>query len=152
PLNAILGFAQIMESDTPPPTAPQANRIAQIVQAGWHLLELINGILDLAVIESGKMSLSREPVALEEVMSECRAMMEKPAQEWQIVTTFSGFDRPVYVWADRRRLKQIILNLLSNAIKYNKKHGTVVVECSSAAPELTRISVRDTGAGLTPGK
>ena len=152
PLNAILGFAQLMESNTPPPSAPQAVRINQILKAGWHLLNLINEILDLAVVESGKMSLSREPVSLFEVMSECRAMMEKPAQERQIATTFPRFDHPVFVWADRTRLKQIILNLLSNAIKYNKEHGAVIVECSATTPELTRISVRDTGAGLIPRK
>jgi PAS domain S-box-containing protein len=152
PLNAILGFAQIMESDTPPPTGPQAVRITQILQAGWHLLNLINEILDLAVVESGKMSLSREPVSLVEVMSECREMMEKAAQERQIATRYPGFDRPVYVWADRTRLKQIILNLLSNAIKYNRERGTVVVESAEVAPDRTRISVRDTGAGLIPGK
>ena len=152
PLNAILGFAQIMESDTPPPTAPQAVRITQILQAGWHLLNLINEVLDLAVVESGKMSLSREPVSLVEVMSECREMMEKPALERQIVTKFPRFEIPVYVWADRTRLKQILLNLLSNAIKYNRERGTVVVECSEAAQERTRISVRDTGAGLNPAK
>jgi CheY-like chemotaxis protein/nitrogen-specific signal transduction histidine kinase len=152
PLNAILGFAQIMESDTPRPTGPQAVRITQILQAGWHLLNLINEILDLAVVESGKMSLSREPVSLVEVMSECREMMEEPANERQIVAKFPRFERPVYVWADRTRLKQIILNLLSNAIKYNRECGTMVVEYSETTPERIRISVRDTGAGLTPGK
>jgi PAS domain S-box-containing protein len=152
PLNAILGFAQIMESDTPPPSAPQIVRITQILQAGWHLLNLIDEILDLSVIESGKMSLSREPVSLVELMSECRAMMEKQAQDRHIVTTFSGLDHPVYVWADRTRLKQIILNLLSNAIKYNKERGTIVVECGGAAPDRTRINVIDTGAGLNPAK
>ena len=69
PLNAILGFAQLMESDSPPPTPSQTESIAQILQAGWHLLKLINEILDLAVIESGKVPLSPEPVSLAEVMS-----------------------------------------------------------------------------------
>ena len=81
PLNAILGFAQLMESASPLPTASQAESIAQILQAGWHLLKLINEILDLAVIESGKVSLSLESVSLSEVMSECQAMMEPQAQQ-----------------------------------------------------------------------
>ena len=76
PLNAILGFAQLMESSAPAPTDSQKESIAQILQAGWHLLKLINEILDLAVIESGKVSLSSEPVSLAEVVSECQAMME----------------------------------------------------------------------------
>ena len=152
PLNAILGFAQLMESASPSPTASQAASIAQILQAGWHLLKLINEILDLAVIESGKVSLSLEPVSLAEVMSECQAMMEPEAQQRGIRMTFPRFDDSVFVWADRTRLKQIVINLLSNAIKYNKEQGTVVVDCTVISPERTRISVKDTGAGLTPEK
>ena len=152
PLNAILGFAQLMETASPKPAPAQAARITQILQAGWHLLKLINEILDLAVIESGKVSLSLEPVSLAEIMSECRTMMEPEAQQREIVMTFPRFDRPSFVWSDRTRLKQIVINLLSNAIKYNKERGTVSVECSEAGADRTRISVRDTGNGLTPEK
>jgi len=152
PLNAILGFAQLMESADPLPTAAQSARIAQILQAGWHLLKLINEILDLAVVESGKVSLSLEPVSLAAVMSECRTMMEPEAEQRSITMAFPRFERPAFVWADRTRLKQIVINLLSNAIKYNKEHGTVIVDCTLIAPERTRISVQDTGAGLVPGK
>ena len=88
PLNAILGFAQLMESDSPPPTPSQKESIAQILHAGWYLLKLINEILDLAVIESGKLSLSREPVSLDEVMLECQAMIEPQAQKRGIKMTF----------------------------------------------------------------
>jgi CheY-like chemotaxis protein len=152
PLNAILGFAQLMESASPVPTASQSERIAQILQAGWHLLKLINEILDLAVIESGKASLSLEPVSLAEVMAECQAMMAPQAQQRGIRMTFPRFDHPSYVWADRTRFKQIVINLLSNAIKYNKEQGTVVVDCTVIAPARTRISVKDTGVGLIPEK
>jgi len=162
PLNAILGFAQLMESADPLPTTSQAESIAQILQAGWHLLKLINEILDLAVIESGKVSLSKESVSVSEVMSECQAMMETQAQQRGIRMTFPRFDNPVFVWADRMRLKQIIINLVSNAIKYNKEQGTVIVDCTMSAtpssdsgvagPERIRISVADTGAGLPPEK
>ncbi|MDB6115091.1 MAG: sensor hybrid histidine kinase, partial [Lacunisphaera sp.] len=152
PLNAILGFAQLMEIATPPPPPLQAGNIAQILQAGWHLLKLINEILDLAVIESGKVSLSLEPVSLAGVMDECQTMMEPQAQQHRIRMTFPRFAQPVFVWADRMRLKQIVINLLSNAIKYNQPQGTVVVECSVIPPERIRISVRDTGAGLLPEK
>jgi len=152
PLNAILGFAQLMESSTPAPTPTQEARIAQILQAGWHLLKLINEILDLAVIESGKVSLSLEPVPLAGVMGECQAMMEAEAQQRGICMTFPAFDTPVYVWADRTRLKQIVINLLSNAIKYNKELGTVRVICTQLSSDRIRISVEDTGAGLLPEK
>ena len=150
PLNAILGFAQLMESASPPPTDSQAESIDQILQSGWHLLKLINEVLDLAVIESGKVSLSLEPVSLSEVMSECEAMMEPQAQERGIGMTFPEFDGPSFVWADRTRLKQVVINLLSNAIKYNEEQGSVVVDCTPINQEHTRISVRDTGVGLIP--
>ena len=149
PLNAILGFAQLMESTSPLPVASQAKSIAQILQAGWHLLKLINEILDLAAIESGKVALSLEPVSLAEVMAECQTMVEQQAKQRGIHLTFPGFDHPSFVWADRTRLKQIVINLLSNAIKFNKDQGTVVVDCVETAPERTRISVTDTGTGLS---
>ena len=152
PLNAILGFAQLMELASPLPTDSQKESIAQILQAGWHLLKLINEILDLSVIESGKVSLSTESVSLAEVMSECQAMMEPQAQQLGIGMTFPRFDNPFFVSADRTRLKQIVINLLSNAIKYNKEQGTVVVDCTTSTPGFTRISVKDTGAGLSPEK
>ena len=152
PLNAILGFAQLMESDSPPPTPAQGESIARILQAGWHLLKLINEILDLAVIESGKVSLSPESVSLSEVMSECQAMMEPQAQKRGIKMAFSRFDKPIFVKADRTRLKQIVINLLSNAIKYNKENGTVEVNCTETRPKRIRISVSDTGEGLSPEK
>ena len=152
PLNAILGFAQLMETSSPLPTESQAGRIAQILQAGWHLLKLINEILDLAVIESGKVSLSLEPVALTDVMAECQAMMEPQAQQRGIRMTFPQFGHPTFVYADRTRLKQIVINLLSNAIKYNKERGTVVVDCTVIGSDRTRISVKDSGAGLDAEK
>ena len=150
PLNAILGFAQLMESDSPPPTPAQKESIAQILQAGWHLLKLIDEILDLAKVESGQVSLSREPVSLAEVMLECQGMIEPQAQQRGIRMTFPRFDMPCFVRADRTRVKQVLINLLSNAIKYNSKQGTVEVNCTESAPGRIRISVRDTGAGLSP--
>ncbi len=152
PLSAILGFAQLMESESPPATPSQKASIDQILRAGWYLLELINEILDLAQIESGKLSLSPEPVSLAEVMAECQDMIGPQAQKRRIQMTFPSFDVPYSVGADRTRLKQVLINLLSNAIKYNQPGGTVVVECSKRTPERTRISVRDTGAGLPPEK
>ena len=94
PLNAILGFAQLMESDPQSPTPSQKESIAQILDAGWHLLNLINEILDLAVIESGTVSLSGESVSLDEVMLECRAMMEPQAHQRGIRMTFPGSTTP----------------------------------------------------------
>jgi PAS domain S-box-containing protein len=152
PLNAVLGFAQVIESGTPLPTPSQKRSLDQILKAGWYLLELINEILDLAQIESGKMTLSREPVSLNQVVLECRAMIEPQAQRRGIRMTFPRFDGPYFVLADRTRVKQILVNLLFNAIKYNKPGGTVVVDCVASAPNSVRIGVRDTGDGLPPEK
>jgi CheY-like chemotaxis protein len=150
PLNAILGFAQLMNSDSPPPTPSQTASIDQILHAGWYLLELINEILDLAQIESGRLALSLEPTSLAEVMFECQAMIEPQAQKRGIRMTFPRFDISPFVSADRTRLKQVLINLLSNAIKYNQPNGTVVVDCTVSTPDSIRISVKDTGAGLPP--
>jgi PAS domain S-box-containing protein len=151
PLNAILGFAQLINSDSPPPTPSQTASIDQILHAGWYLLELINEILDLAQIESGKLALSLEPTSLAEVMLECQDMIEPQGQKRSIKMTFPQFDFPCFVRADRTRLKQVLINLLSNAIKYNQPDGTVVVDVDRrCTPEHTRVSVRDTGAGLPP--
>jgi len=150
PLNAILGFAQLMESGTPAPTPSQRRNLEQILKAGWYLLELINEILDLALIESGRVTLSEEPVSLIEVMLECRAMIEPQAQKRGIDMTFPRFDVPMFVKADRTRVKQALINLLFNAIKYNKPGGSVAVECTVTPRDSVRISIRDTGKGLSP--
>ena len=150
PLNAVLGFAQLMEASAPPPSPAQKRNIDQILKAGWYLLELINEILDLALIESGRVALSREPVALVEVMFECRAMIEPQAQKRGIQLTFPRFEYPLFINADRTRVKQVLINLLFNAIKYNRPGGAVIVECTTTRSGSIRIDVRDTGAGLTP--
>ncbi len=152
PLSAILGFAQLIESGAPAPTPSQKRSIDQILKAGWYLLDLINEILDLALIESGKLSLSLEPISLSEVMHECQAMIEPQAQKRGISVTFPQIEIRYFVKADRTRVKQVLINLLSNAIKYNRVGGTVVVDCIASTPGRIRICVKDTGEGLTPDK
>ena len=150
PLNAILGFAQLLESGVPAPLPSQKRNLNQILKAGWYLLELINEILDLALIESGKVSLSQEPVLLAEVMLECRAIIEPQAQKRGITMAFPSLPIPHFVSADRVRIKQVLINLLFNAIKYNRPGGTVTVDYTLNPPNLMRISIRDTGEGLAP--
>ncbi|HUP93095.1 MAG TPA: ATP-binding protein [Solimonas sp.] len=149
PLNAILGFAQLMDSDPVPQTATQKVGTGQILQAGWYLLDLINEILDLALIESGKLMLSLEPMALDAVLLDCQSMIEPQAKKYNITMSFCPFEGQCFVHADRTRVKQVLINLLSNAIKYNHAGGKVTVECSSR-PDHIRVSVRDTGSGLSP--
>jgi signal transduction histidine kinase/AmiR/NasT family two-component response regulator len=152
PLSAILGFAQLMESGSPPLTASQKRSIDQILQGGWYLLQLINEILDLALIESGKLSLSLEPISLAEVMQECKDMIEQQALKRGISVVFPQFDMPCFVKADRTRVKQVFINLLSNAIKYNRAHGTVVVQYVTSVPGRIRVCVKDSGEGMSADK
>ena len=149
PLGAILGFAQLMESGSPQPTPSQKRSIDQILKAGWYLLELINEVLDLSLIESGKLSLSPEPVSLADVMRECQTMIEPQARQRGIRVSFPRLETPYFVKADRTRVKQVLINLLSNAIKYNTADGTVAVACNVSAPGRVRICVEDSGEGLS---
>ena len=152
PLNVMLGFAQLMESSSPPPTFTQMTMLKEINSAGWYLLELINKILDLSTIESGKLVMSPEPMCISEALAESRTMIEPQAHESGIQIIFPPPDMHFYVKADRTRLKQVLINLLSNAIKYNREGGTVEVTCTVTAPDRFRVSVRDTGPGLPPEK
>ena len=152
PLNAILGFAQLLDSAHPPATTEQKGSISQILQAGWYLLTLINEILDLSVIESGKLSLSVEPVSLAEVFAECADIMGQQGAKRGLTITFPKLSKPHFVAADRTRLKQVLINLLSNAIKYNQPGGKIIVTREIISAERTRIAVRDTGKGLTKEK
>ena len=149
PLNAILGFTQLLANDAQPNNVERKKEFTgYILKAGKHLLTLINEVLDLAKVESGAVTLSLEAVALEEVVQECRAMIEPLGDQRGLRMTFP--DAPgVTVLADRTRLKQILLNLLSNAIKYNRAGGVVAVDCVPEAARRVRISVRDSGPGLS---
>ncbi len=152
PLSAILGFAQLLESGSPVLTPTQKRSADQILKAGWYLLELINEILDLALIESGKLSLSLEPVLLTDVMHECQTMIEPQAQSRGVSVVFPALEIPYFVNADRTRVKQVLINLLSNAIKYNKVGGTVVVALDAGTPGRIRLCIKDSGEGLPPEK
>ncbi len=151
PLNAIIGFGQLLAHDDGMPLAPERSRgfVGHIVDAGNHLLTLINEILNLAQIESGKVSISLEPVDLREVLEECHALTRTASAQRGIRLVFP-METPLLVNADRTRLKQVLLNLLSNAVKYNRDHGAVIVDCTAGDEGRVRIEVQDTGAGLTP--
>jgi PAS domain S-box-containing protein len=150
PLNAILGFAQLIESGSPPPTLSQKRSLEQILRGGWYLLELINEILDLAQIDSGKIMLSLEPVSLVEVMSDCQTMVGPQADKRAITITCAPLESAYFIEADRTRAKQVLINLLSNAIKYNRPGGGVIVAYALVAPDSIRITIQDTGFGMSP--
>jgi len=149
PLNAILGFAQILTSESLPTTLTQKKEFAShILKSGRHLLTLINEILDLAKVESGTMTLSMEPVALDDMLGECRGMIEPMGGPRKIRMLFPETTGAVLL-ADRTRLKQVLLNLMSNAVKYNRDMGAVVFDCKFVSSDRVRLSVQDTGHGLT---
>jgi PAS domain S-box-containing protein len=149
PLNAVLGFAQLMASEVPPPGERQQRSIDQILKGGWYLLRLINEILDLSMIEAGKVTMSQESMSINDVLQDCKGMIEPQASRRGITLTFPDLDNVFYVHADRTRIKQVMINLLSNAIKYNGVGGAVIVQCAESSEHRVRVSVRDTGAGLS---
>lgn len=148
PMNAILGFGQLLEIDGDL-DASQMDFVKEILKAGEHLLELINEVLDLAKIDSGRVDLSIEPVDLNSIVSECRGLIQPLAEKRDISL---GINIPfgAAIRADRVRFKQVLLNLLSNAIKYNRVGGRIRVDVQERREGLLRIRVSDTGQGI-PG-
>ncbi|WP_127026699.1 ATP-binding protein [Candidatus Methylobacter oryzae] len=150
PMNAIIGFAQLLETDRETPLTPdQADNVREIRHAGKHLLELINEVLDLARIETGRIELSLEPVELRLLIGECMALLQPLASERRIELT-ADMDRAVTVQADRLRLRQILLNLLSNAVKYNRDQGRVHIFCESVAEDKAELSSLPAQTKLMP--
>lgn len=150
PLNAILGFSQILELDPESPlTASQQESVTEILKAGNHLLELINEVLDLSKIESGKLSISIESVSIKSVIEETLSIIKPFADTHEIKLITQMIEvTDDFVYVDNTRLKQILLNLLSNAIKYNKPNGEVTFYYDKVDDKF-RFHVIDTGIGLS---
>ncbi len=148
PLNAVLGFAQIMQCDNALPIEHKQH-LEEIIKAGKHLLLLINDILDLAKVESGRIDLSIEPVEAGPVIEECVSMVSTLAQKRGIQIS-STDELHLVIRADRARLKQALLNLLTNAIKYNHEGGRVKLEVQPSGGDRVRIRITDTGIGIAP--
>ena len=146
PLNAILGFGQLMELEEDLP-ADQLDNVHEIVKAGRHLLDLINEVLDLAKVESGRIDLSMEAVELQPLVQECLSLAG-PLAEPHGIQIRSADASGLRLRTDRTRLKQVLLNLLSNAIKYNRHNGQVALEVQPQSPTVLRLTVRDTGHGI----
>lgn len=149
PLNAILGFAQLLGSGSPSPTVAQQRSIDLIQQAGWSLVELMNDTVDLAAIESGRMALSLEPVALAQVMLECQALIEPQARANGVRVTFPAMSAVHVVNADRVRVQQILARLVSHEIKHSRVDGAVVVDYGTCDSARVRIGVRAVGEELS---
>jgi PAS domain S-box-containing protein len=155
PLNAVLGFSQLLRMDAAgPPSAQQLDRIRHIERAGTHLLALVNDVLDLSRVDSGQMALSLESVDLASVVDESLAMVSPLAADSgvRLLRPEAGepviADAQIRVFADRVRLRQVLVNLVSNAVKYNRPGGTVSVGWSMHR-DTCRVSITDTGPGMT---
>ena len=148
PLNAILGYAQLFEYDLNL-TQQQMTNMREIRKAGDHLLQLINDVLDLAKIESGKMTVSLEPVLVSRIISEAFTLVQ-PQADARGIHLYSSIDalENHYVIADNVRYKQALINLLSNAVKYNNMGGEVEVSLRLIAAKTLRLGVRDNGKGI----
>ena len=146
PMNAILGFAQLLEMDDTM-TEGQREHVQEIRLAGRHLLELINDILDLSRIENGRLHMAAVPVSVSELVDEVLHLAGQVAQDGGIGIE-STVDCDARVMADRLRLRQILLNLVTNGIKYNRNGGQVWIHCREPLDGALRIEVEDTGVGI----
>jgi signal transduction histidine kinase/CheY-like chemotaxis protein len=150
PLNAILGFAQVLRARSQELPAHTAEPLRHIEAAGWHLLEMINEVLDLARIESGRMSVSLESVDLAELLQQALQAAEPLARRKGVkLGADLALPAPCWVHADRTRTRQVIDNLLSNAVKYNRPQGEVTARLEAGADGRVAVSVTDTGRGLS---
>jgi signal transduction histidine kinase/ActR/RegA family two-component response regulator len=144
PLNAVLGFGQLLQVDTL--TKPQMENVAQILRSGRHLLDLINEVLDLSVVEAGRLTLSVEPVELDDVVREAVTLVGPNASGRNIALLVES-DNACWMIGDRQRLLQVLLNLFSNAVKYNREGGSVRAT-SGCDENVAWIEVEDTGPGI----
>ena len=151
PLNAIIGFAQLMQMDDPdvPLAETHQDSVNEILKAGLHLLGLINELLDLAKIESGKIDLNISQIALADLLVDCQALIRPLAETKGLHLLMNNpLSTDLVLKVDPKRAKQILLNFLSNAVKYNRPGGRIDVAASQSGNGSVRIAVTDTGQGL----
>ena len=150
PMNAILGFAQLLNYKQTLSNPMQINCVNQIMNAGEHLLTLLNDVLNLAKIESGGFQMNFETVDVEQLLSQCFPLIEIQALKKNISIKFQKTN--ISVRADAVRLKQALLNLLSNAIKYNHQDGEVQIYCQETVSGQLQIHIKDSGVGIIQEK
>jgi PAS domain S-box-containing protein len=152
PLNAVLGFAQLLSKRTGTANVEEDRRyIAHIEKAGWHLLQMIDDVLDLSSMENGRASVQLGPVALAPLVQTVSEAMAESAQQRDVEVLPAVLPSHARVQADPARLQQVLSILLSNAVKYNRKGGSVAVEVCTA-PQAWKLSVIDTGIGISPSQ
>jgi signal transduction histidine kinase/DNA-binding NarL/FixJ family response regulator len=152
PLNAVLGFSQLMKN-APDVTAAQRENLEVITRSGEHLLTLINNVLDISKIESGRVELEESPLDLQQLLQEVKSMMYVRATEKGLFFTMEHSpDLPRHISVDGGKLRQLLLNLIGNAVKYTNKGG-VILRATTVGKETSlsarvRFEVEDTGPGI----
>ncbi len=158
PMNAILGYGELLKDDLA--ELPNGfdddvitdlqQYVSNILQAGWHLLELINKVLDLTRIEAGRLEVAIEKIELIDLIKECCSLILPLAEKREIIVANEmETSPPQYALADRARLKQVLINLLSNAVKYNRAQGKIFIRLLHPKSDTVRMEVQDTGIGLS---
>jgi len=151
PLNAVLGFAQLLELDQAHPLAPtQRRQVGLIREAGSHLLEMIGDLLDVSLVDAGRLPLQSRALPLAPLLAQCVALVQPQAEAAAVVIAPPCCPETLAVQADATRLKQVLLNLLSNAVKYNRPGGQVRLSVRVGADGLAGMEVLDTGLGIAP--
>ena len=147
PLNAIIGFSQL--SLLGDGKSADKDNAQEVYNAGMHLLSLVNNILDLAKIEQHKLDIKSVKVPVDNTIAECIKLIQESALKRNIAINYTLSEPDLYLLADLTRLKQVLLNILSNAVKYNNENGTIDISVNRISSNRVRISVTDTGKGLT---
>lgn len=151
PLNAILGFSDVMRSGVFGPLSDRyQGYVGHIVQAGGHLLDLVNDILDLAKVEAGHMQLDEAAIQVHELFETAASLVQPQAGKRGVKLNVADVPPNLGLWGDARRLKQILLNLLSNAVKFTPPGGDVSLQATTTADGWLEVSVSDTGCGIAP--
>jgi PAS domain S-box-containing protein len=148
PLNAILGFSQLLRERCAA-DATAVDQLGHIERAGWHLLAMVDDILDLSRLETGRLALDIDAVPLARAVADAVALVQDAARRCELSLEVEAIDPALGVQADATRLQQVLLNLLSNAVKYNRHGGRVQVRLRRQPGEFG-VAVEDTGSGLTP--
>jgi signal transduction histidine kinase len=155
PLNAIAGHVQLLDMGIHGPvTAPQREALGRIAKSQRHLLRLINEVLNLSRVETGRVEYAVEDMTIQDVVAELLPMVEPQLGAKRLVCELDRTTAPLSVRADREKLVQVLLNLLSNAIKFTPPGGRVMIDFSirDDAPELAFVRVSDTGIGIPSEK
>ena len=149
PLNAILGFTQLIEMNDN--IGDDDDNVQEIKRAGHHLLDLVNQILDLSQIESGRLNLKIENVPINTTIEKCISLVENSLSNVFNISVELVKQEPDYiVLADKVRLNQVFINLLNNALKYNRENGSVKVSIEKDGADQIKVLITDTGVGISP--